>query len=144
MKKTPNTLPFAHRRLTAALAVAALAVGISAAMTVAVGFKAPAAEGVSNGRVEIESVTFGRAGFEPAQITRPPGRFVLAVDSLVRGREVTFRLDAEAGGRVRDFRLPPRKRRWSGPIELPPGRYLLTEASQPGSTCLIIISPGRN
>lgn len=95
-------------------------------------------------RIEIESLTFGAAGFEPAQITRPPGRFLLALNSLIREREVVFRLESEAGGRVHEFRRAAKKRKWSETVELPPGRYRLTEDGQPQSLCLITITPGNN
>ena len=95
-------------------------------------------------RIEIESLTFGGAGFEPAQITRPPGRFRLALNSLIRERDMVFRLESEAGGRVHEFRRAAKKRKWSETVELPPGRYRLTEAGQPQSFCLITITRGYN
>jgi hypothetical protein len=95
-------------------------------------------------RLEVELITFNQRGFSPAEITRPAGRFVLAIDNRGGTRDVEFRLEDEAGGRLREVRLPARKRNWSEGVDLHPGRYQLTEANYPGARCLITITPPGN
>lgn len=92
-------------------------------------------------RLEVEYVTLTRAGFEPAEITRPRGRFMLAVSNRTRLEGIEVRLEREAGGRLHAARIPSMKRNWIEKMDLPPGRYQLTEAGNPGWKCLITITP---
>jgi hypothetical protein len=80
-------------------------------------------------------------GFEPKKITSVEGRFLLAVDNrsgFVRG-EIAFRLEKVGANRVREVRLPLRKRGWREVVDLSPGTYLLTEVNHPRWTCEITI-----
>jgi hypothetical protein len=80
-------------------------------------------------------------GFEPKKITSMKGPFLLAVDNrsgFVSG-EIAFRLDKVGANRVREARLPLRKRGWREVVDLSPGTYLLTEANHPKWTCEITI-----
>lgn len=80
-------------------------------------------------------------GFEPKKITSVEGRFLLAVDNrsgFVR-EEITFRLDKVGANRIRETRLPLRKRGWRELVDFSPGTYLLTEVNHPKWTCEITI-----
>jgi hypothetical protein len=79
-------------------------------------------------------------GFEPAQIARPPGRFLLAVDNRTGLGEVEFRLEREHGARLREVHVNRRGRGWREPVSLPPGTYRLTEATHPEWVCLVTIT----
>jgi hypothetical protein len=79
--------------------------------------------------IEAELITITPRGFEPAQITRPPGRFILMVDNHAELAEVTFRLDQEGGARLYQVAMPQEQAEWSEVIDLQPGTYLLTEAA---------------
>lgn len=90
---------------------------------------------------EAELITILPSGFEPAEITRPRGKFLLVIDNRSGLGDVTWRLDREAGGRLHEVRLSG-GRLHSGQFEdLPPGTYLLTEAGHLDWTCRIRITP---
>jgi hypothetical protein len=90
--------------------------------------------------VEAESITLLPRGFEPSQITRPEGMFLIAVDNRSGLDDVTFRLDREAGGRLREAPVSRKKAAWRDLVDLTPGTYLLTEASHPAWHCRIVIT----
>lgn len=92
-------------------------------------------------RVETELVTIRPTGFEPAEISRVQGRFLLAVDNRAGLEEVTLRLDRVAGNRLRDVKVPRRKLDWREFVDLTPGRYVLSEAAHPEWNCTITITP---
>lgn len=92
-------------------------------------------------RVETELITVRPFGFEPAEITRKQGRFLLAVDNRSGLEEVTLRLDRVTGNRLRDVNVPRRKLDWREFMDLPPGRYVLSEAAHPEWTCTVTIMP---
>lgn len=90
--------------------------------------------------LEAEVITITPLGFEPAEITRPAGRFILVVDNRSGLEEITFRLDREGGNRVHEIRMPRKHPDWDGVVDPPPGTYLLTEASHPDWLCRITIT----
>ncbi len=92
-------------------------------------------------RLEVEPVTVSPDGIEPAEITRPRGRFVLAVENRSGLEEVSLRLEAEAGARLREAGLSRRRLNWTDVLDLPPGRYLLTEANHGTWACRITVLP---
>ncbi len=129
-------------KILAACALVAVAATIALAIKSRADSPAPAAQGQQEReRLEVEYITLWRGGFDPAEITRPHGRFVLAINNRTSLEEVEIRLERQNGGSVRAARLTRRKRNWSDAVELPPGRYLLTEANHPEWKCLITITP---
>jgi hypothetical protein len=90
---------------------------------------------------EIELVTVRPAGFEPSEITRPKGPFVLFVDDR-SGREnsslVLQRVNSE---RVRGISINRKKSEWHDVMDLSPGTYVLQDASNPELRCQITILP---
>jgi hypothetical protein len=159
MKKTPNGSPLTRRRLTAALAFVALAVGVAVAL--AGGFKssatavhassnmsrpaavtpAPAQRSDPADRLETELITITPTGFDPAEITRPQGRVVIEVDNRSGLEEVELRLDRSNGVREKEVRVHRRTLDWSGEVNLHPGTYILGEAGHPDWACRITITP---
>lgn len=91
-------------------------------------------------QIEAEIVTIKPHGFEPAEITRPQGRFLLMVDNRSGLEAVSLRLTREGGPRVREMRVPREEPDWSEVVDLEPGRYLLTEANHSRWVCVITIS----
>ena len=90
-------------------------------------------------RVEAELVTLTPTGFEPREIVRPPGPFLLSVDNYSGQVSLTLHLTAESRGRLRETAVPGRQRDWSEVLTLPPGRYTLAEVNHPGWVCHITI-----
>src|SRR5690349_7111127 len=50
-------------------------------------------------QIEAEVITILPSGFQPAQITRPAGKFLLAVENRSGLKSIDFQLDAQSGGR---------------------------------------------
>jgi hypothetical protein len=91
-------------------------------------------------RFETELITIRPQGFEPAQITRPPGRFVLSIHDRSGSDQLELRFEREHGSRVNALQGRKRKFSWADEVDLPPGRYVLLEASHPEWRCLITIT----
>jgi hypothetical protein len=91
-------------------------------------------------RIARALVTIRPFGFEPADITRPAGPFLLEVHNRSGLREVVLRIDREAGNRLYEERVPRRKLDWRTIVNVPPGRYLLTEEGHPTWVCRITIT----
>ena len=92
-----------------------------------------------SGRLEVEVVTIHMTGFEPSQIKRPAGRFLLAVDNRCGLEEVRLRLDRETGVRIHQANVRWDKLDWRQMTDLPPGTYLLTEENHPKWLCRITV-----
>jgi hypothetical protein len=92
-------------------------------------------------KIETEIITLRSEGFEPPSITRPQGLFILLLDNRSGLSEVQLDLDRQAGNRITQVNVPREKLDWSEGFDLPPGRYLLTEAIHPEWSCTITITP---
>ena len=90
--------------------------------------------------VEAEVITIRPTGFEPQEITRPKGLFLLAVENRSGLQTIQLRLDREAGARIRDPQFPRNKHDWKDRLDLPPGRYILSEAYHPLWSCVLTVT----
>jgi hypothetical protein len=90
--------------------------------------------------IESEIITIRRGGFEPAEIIRPKGPVLWMVDNRSGLKDVSLHLDQEHGNRLRDMLVHREQLDWSETIDLPPGRYQLTEADHPDWICHITIT----
>lgn len=90
--------------------------------------------------MQVEQVTATPRGFEPLQLTRPSGKFLLNINNRSELKSVTLLLLDEQGERVRQKQLPIGKLSWAEVIDLPPGRYTLTEAEHREWTCELTIN----
>jgi hypothetical protein len=99
----------------------------------------PTQESSGGERLEAEIINVTPTGFEPTEITRPAGRFLLAIQDRSGVGELTLRVIREGDGA--EFLVPTRRKHrvWRDVVNPPPGRYLLTEANHPEWRCLIII-----
>jgi hypothetical protein len=90
--------------------------------------------------LQAELVTITPTGFEPAEIMRPQGQFLFAIDNRSGMDEVDMYLERQTGGRV----SVPLSRRgrlaWRGAIDLPPGTYLLRASHDQSWSCRITIT----
>lgn len=82
-------------------------------------------------------ITIRPTGFDPAEVSISQGRFTLAVDNRSGLRELTFRLDREGAGRLREVRMPRERLSYREVIDPPPGVYVLTEADHPTWVCRV-------
>lgn len=88
---------------------------------------------------EVEVVTISSDGFEPQQIVRPPGPFLLAVTNRSGIDSLDVHLETEARGKLREKSLPLITPHWREVMNLQPGRYVVTEANHPEWTFSLII-----
>lgn len=79
-------------------------------------------------------------GFEPAEITRAAGPFLLVIHDRTGLEETSIRIDRVAGPRLVTVRISNRSADWNALTDLPAGNYLITEAGHPEWSCLIAIT----
>lgn len=93
-------------------------------------------------KLDMLRITLGRTGFEPAEITRPAGRFLLAVNDHSGVRDLVLTLARDNGQRLHTTRMreTPRKHQWRQIVNLEPGRYVLSEANYPEWVCRITLT----
>jgi hypothetical protein len=89
--------------------------------------------------VETELITIRPNGFEPAEINRPAGEFILVVENPY-GQTANLVLSREAGERLNEMRSSKEQPDWNDLVDLRPGRYLLTETNHPDWICRITIT----
>jgi hypothetical protein len=90
-------------------------------------------------RIEGEIITLTGTGFEPRQIVRPPGPFLLVVDNRSGLSSVNVRLDGSVPLPLLNVLVSREKHLWSDLVELAPGNYTLREATHPAWVCNITI-----
>jgi hypothetical protein len=96
---------------------------------------------VLSNQLQVERVTITPTGFNPEEITRPAGQVILAIDNRSGLEEIRLRLDREGGQRMVDVRVDRKKLDWRRRIDLPAGRYRLTEGNHPSWLLQITITP---
>lgn len=101
----------------------------------------PRESSTATDRVEAELLVLRSDGFHPNEITRPPGRFLLALQNQGSEEEPSLELKQERGASVREVRMPQRQSKFKEFLHLPPGRYVLVETNHPAWTCTITITP---
>lgn len=96
-----------------------------------------AASQSSGEQVEVEVITVRANGFEPLELTRPQGAFMLAITNHSGDTELDLKLDRVNGNRVHEVRLAKGRVRWNKVFDLPPGDYVLSEQNHPDWICRI-------
>jgi hypothetical protein len=101
-----------------------------------------AAESGFSAHLDAQRITIRPEGFEPAEIFRPAGRFLLAVNDRSGARDLVLTLARDNGQRLHRTRMrdTPRKHQWRQIVNLPPGRYVLSEANHPEWVCRITLT----
>lgn len=95
----------------------------------------------TSSRVETEVVTVRLDGFDPKQITRPSGKFLLAVDNRSGLDVILLTLRVEQGVLLHQVTVPKETLDWAQGLDLSPGRYLLREENNPDWVCTLTIIP---
>jgi len=98
-------------------------------------------QGRPHSNMEAELITVTPNGFEPLEINRPKGSFLLMVQNRSGLPAVAIQLNREAGPNLRALQLPREQPNWDDVIDLEPGRYVLSEADHPSWSCRITITP---
>ena len=92
-------------------------------------------------RLETELITLQPSGFEPDEIRRPQGAFVLGVDNRAGVESIELQFRRVDGQRLNALQTPKRKVSWREVVDLPPGAYVLSVANHPEWTCNVTILP---
>lgn len=92
-------------------------------------------------RLEVELITLRPYGFEPREITRPKGPFILFVEDRSGRSDSSLRLQEKRDALLRDVNTTRVKSEWHDTINLPAGEYTLIDGSNPESRCQITILP---
>lgn len=90
---------------------------------------------------EIELITLRPAGFEPAEITRPKGAFVLFIDDRSGRENSSLTLQRVNGAQLRTIGIQRKRSEWNDVVDLTPGTYVLQDANDSASRCQITILP---
>ncbi len=93
----------------------------------------------SKQRVEGEVIALAATGFDPKQITRSKGPFLLLINNYSRLSPATLLIERDNGAPVRKISLPGNKLTWSDVIDLPPGNYRLRETTHSHWFCQITL-----
>jgi len=87
-----------------------------------------------------EHVTLRATGFEPSEITRPAGRFLLAVDNRAGIGELRFNLIREDGLLATNSLVENKKFRVRRVVDLLPGSYSLKVVDHPDWVCALNVT----
>jgi hypothetical protein len=93
--------------------------------------------------LEVELITVGPDGFEPTQIERPQGPFLLAIENRSSIEDISLSLELEQGGDPLSIPMLDFKLVWKQEMELEQGNYILTEANHTDPSkwkCTIVIT----
>jgi hypothetical protein len=90
--------------------------------------------------LESEVITITRRGFEPREITRPAGRFLLLIENRTNLSPLVLQVRHNDGQGGREIRLTREDSDWTGLLNLQPGRYLLNEVNHPRWSCQITVT----
>lgn len=91
--------------------------------------------------LEVELVTLRPFGFEPAEINRSKGPFVLFVDDRTNSEASSLILQRVTGERLQQVKTSRNKSEWNAVIDLPPGHYVMTTTANSEARCQITILP---
>ena len=98
-------------------------------------------EGEKKSDLRVQILTLRPFGFEPNEIKRPKGKFLLAVnDQSQAGEDLTFVLTEERGAELKNVKLDlSGKRKWNNLFDLSAGQYRLSVRNHPEWVCNFII-----
>ena len=91
--------------------------------------------------VVVERVALHPYGFEPDEITRPAGPFLLAIDNQAGTADFRFELTTESLQLVHRDSIKRGRAQMQKMLNLAPGKYVLVEANHPKWTCTLTITP---
>ena len=92
-------------------------------------------------QLEAEVVTITPTGFEPGEITRPEGRFILAIDNRSGLNEVQLYMERDTGARLSTSPTRKSKLAWRDVIDFPSGTYILRATNDERWHCRITLTP---
>ncbi|HEX5602594.1 MAG TPA: hypothetical protein VFX63_08590 [Pyrinomonadaceae bacterium] len=90
--------------------------------------------------VQAELITVTPTGFEPSELTRSKGRFLLAIDNQSGLDDLEFYFERETAGRVNVPLSRRGKIAWREIVDLTPGTYVLRATNDKSWRCRITIT----
>jgi len=96
-------------------------------------------QGKKDQKLEIEAVTITPEGFDPQQLERTAGPFILSVTNQSGVDDLNVRIETEQHSRFSEKTLPLITPYWRERINPPPGHYIITEVNHPEWTLKLII-----
>jgi hypothetical protein len=90
--------------------------------------------------VEVEVVVLTPEGFQPSQISRPIGPFILQVDNRTGMEQIEVTIFQPGGGMVDRATIGSGQIDWNSEYDLSPGSYTLSVTGHPEWICPITIS----
>ena len=90
--------------------------------------------------IQAELITITTTGFEPTELTRPKGEFLLAIDNRSGLDDVDFYFERETGGRVEVPLSRRGKLAWRELVNLTPGTYILRATNDESWRCRLTIT----
>ena len=96
-------------------------------------------QGKKDQKLEIEAVTITPEGFDPQQLERTAGPFILSVTNQSGVDALNVRIETEQHERFREKSLPLVTPYWRERIDPPRGKYVITEENHPEWTLTLII-----
>lgn len=94
-------------------------------------------------RVEVVRITIRPTGFEPSEIVRPAGPFLLVIDNKSGLEDINLQIQRLTGGRrdkLHDIKVSLKQLRKAEITNLPVGQYELTEATHTDWICRVTIN----
>ena len=79
-------------------------------------------------------------GIEPAELTLPAGRYLVAIDNDSGFNVVDVKIDKEGGPRLGNAQLPSGRRKWREYVDFTPGRHVLTDSTDTKRVCRLTIT----
>lgn len=98
------------------------------------------AQGAAENRLETEILTITSTGFEPAEITRPGGPFILAIHNQSGEAGPALRIDRVCGNKLIEVRMPRWRKAVHRQLNPPAGEYLLSLVDHPERNFRITIT----
>ena len=92
-------------------------------------------------QLEAEIITITPHGFEPSEITRPAGSFVLFTEDRSGFEQVSPQVSRLAGLRVFSLTISREQPDWSDVLNLQPGVYMVSDPDHPTWLCRVTITP---
>lgn len=85
-------------------------------------------------------LTITPRGFDVKEVTVPEGPFFLLVENRSGLSDMSLSLQAQGGGPVISARVQREELDWAQFLDLPPGNYVISEASHPQDLCQLTVT----
>lgn len=125
----------AHRKFTPEWRSNTVAAGVPSSTLVAA-----ATQVAPSPRIKAVYFRITPLGIEPADLTLPAGRYLVAIDNDSGFNAVDVKIDKEGGSRLGNAQLPSGRRKWREFVDFTPGRHVLTDPTDTKRVCRLTIT----